>query len=113
MNLTKVGRVRKGNGSSWLKPGDEVAAAQKKCAKNLGAVWRHGEIDAPPKKRPMDSDDVVEEVERKGFSNAHHNVDFLEPVDPDVCLGVMCPKRSDDCDGCHLSSEQIDRECSH
>lgn len=87
--------------SSYLPPGREEEEARRKSAKALWA-WAFAHLSTVRPTIRADAEEAIDPLALIGFSHSHHNVDFFEPMEPETCLGVMCPKRSDECDGCEV-----------
>ena len=86
--------------SSPLSSDKEAKAAQKEVVRGL-----RGWMGAHFPEHHADLDEARDPLELHGYSESHHNVDFLIPVEPDMCLGVMCPLRSDACDTCKFANQ--------
>lgn len=84
-----------GKNSNYLPPGKEAEVARQIAAKNLCA-WAGEHL---PETR-ADADEPFDVNETVGPPTASHNLLIL---DPDVCLGFMCPAKSCVCDECKLA----------
>ncbi len=88
--------------SSYLPLNGAAEAAREKAAKAILAM-----SDEYFPAHHADADEAPDPVTLVGYSTATHGVDFLVPVEPDVCLGFMCPMKSDVCDRCGLSEDVL------
>lgn len=59
-----------------------------------------------------DADEAPDEIERVGFAAADmtsgHNADRMVPIEPDQCLGLMCPAKSDACADCGIAKREAE-----
>lgn len=97
--------IRKGTpcqcgGYDYL-PSDNLAAAaaKEKARKNILAM-----ANRQFPLNPIDADEPEDPLTQGGFSA--DNLDCLVPVDPEVCLGIMCWKPSYACDECTASGKK-------
>lgn len=59
-----------------------------------------------------DADEAPDMVELVGFVAADmttgHNADRMVPIEPDQCLGFMCPAKSDACADCGIAKREAE-----